>query len=298
MNIRLITLFTALFVVVQQGRPQIDSLYDVFPLAVGNQWTYRYLWSNGNVDYVDSDSGTATFTVVNSVQTVDSIMWGLSEGTDLVHKHCSNYPPYDCTRSEHNLDTFLLELFERRTGWHQLFFAGGNGVMPFNRTENDTNRLIYRYRNNPYWSYTCPPQPGPPSECSIQFHEGQGELGYSGRFGYYYNYSSWNHSLLSAVISSIRTTGVSQPEQFVLDQNYPNPFNPNTRIEFKVPRSGFVSLKVYDVLGREVVTLVNEELKPGSYERTFDGSGLANGVYFYRLRAGEFVDTKKLVLLR
>jgi hypothetical protein len=88
------------------------------------------------------------------------------------------------------------------------------------------------------------------------------------------------------------------PTSFLLFQNYPNPFNPNTRIGFDIRSSGFVSLKVFDELGREVRTLVDEHLKPGSYETMFDAHGLGSGVYFYRLEAGRFVDTKKLVLMK
>lgn len=90
----------------------------------------------------------------------------------------------------------------------------------------------------------------------------------------------------------------SSPERFALEQNYPNPFNPSTKIRFEVPGSGFMSLKVFDLLGQEVATLVNEELKPGSYEVTWDASGMASGVYFYRLTTGTFTETKKLVHLR
>ncbi len=98
-------------------------------------------------------------------------------------------------------------------------------------------------------------------------------------------------------------TGVSElegnlPERFVLEQNYPNPFNPSTSIRFSLPTSGLVTLKVYDVLGREVRTLVNENLHAGSYETTFDATGLASGVYFYRLQSGELSQTKRLLLLR
>jgi hypothetical protein len=88
------------------------------------------------------------------------------------------------------------------------------------------------------------------------------------------------------------------PNGFVLEQNYPNPFNPTTVIKFQVSSSKFVSLKVYDVLGREVKTLVNEKLEAGSYETTFDATGLASGIYFYRLQSGEFVSTKRLLLLK
>jgi photosystem II stability/assembly factor-like uncharacterized protein len=87
-------------------------------------------------------------------------------------------------------------------------------------------------------------------------------------------------------------------KDFRLEQNYPNPFNPSTKISFKLQVSGFTTLKVYDVLGREVRTLVNETLEARSYETTFSAEGLASGVYLYRLQAGDFVQTKKLMLLR
>lgn len=88
------------------------------------------------------------------------------------------------------------------------------------------------------------------------------------------------------------------PQSFVLEQNYPNPFNPNTEIRFNIQAAGFTSLKVYDCLGREVATLLNEKLAPGAYQRTFDGTGRASGVYFYRLSVNGFVATRKLMLLR
>jgi hypothetical protein len=89
-------------------------------------------------------------------------------------------------------------------------------------------------------------------------------------------------------------------------QNYPNPFNPNTTIEFWISDFGFVSLKVYDILGNEVATLVNEEKPAGRYEIEFnvtqstlaDRPEIASGVYFYRLQAGNYIETKKMVLIR
>jgi hypothetical protein len=88
------------------------------------------------------------------------------------------------------------------------------------------------------------------------------------------------------------------PLQFRLYQNYPNPFNPTTKIKYEISKTGLVTLKVYDVLGREVATLVNEEKPSGIYEVEFDGSNLSSGVYFYRMRAGDFIDTKKFVLIK
>ncbi|MEK9135754.1 MAG: S8/S53 family peptidase, partial [Bacteroidota bacterium] len=95
-------------------------------------------------------------------------------------------------------------------------------------------------------------------------------------------------------------TGVQEATatEFALHQNYPNPFNSSTMLSFNIPYSTFVVLKVQDVLGREVATVVNEELKPGSYQRTLNTSGWASGVYVYRLRAGSHTDTRKLVVLK
>jgi uncharacterized Ntn-hydrolase superfamily protein len=100
------------------------------------------------------------------------------------------------------------------------------------------------------------------------------------------------------VINDVSEYAVGVPATFELHQNYPNPFNPSTAIRYQIPSRSHVTLKVYDVLGREVATLANEELKPGSYEVTWDASGVASGVYLYRLEAGAFTETKKLVLLR
>ncbi len=88
------------------------------------------------------------------------------------------------------------------------------------------------------------------------------------------------------------------PDGFSLSQNYPNPFNPYTKINYSVPKTSFVILKVYDMLGKEVITLVNEEKTIGNYEINFDGSKLSSGVYFYTLSAGSFSLTKKMNIIK
>ena len=88
------------------------------------------------------------------------------------------------------------------------------------------------------------------------------------------------------------------PQQFLMFQNYPNPFNPATAIQYQLPRNCFVTLKVYTLLGKEIATLVNKELPAGSYTAEWNASALASGIYFYRLQAGNFVETKKLILLK
>jgi hypothetical protein len=99
------------------------------------------------------------------------------------------------------------------------------------------------------------------------------------------------------VVTSVEDLSSATPQEFHLDQNYPNPFNPSTNINYSIPQSGLVSLKVYDVLGKEVATLVNEEKTAGSYEVEFNALQLSSGIYFYKLQAGSFVETKKMILI-
>jgi len=92
--------------------------------------------------------------------------------------------------------------------------------------------------------------------------------------------------------------GSQVPVKFILNQNYPNPFNPSTIIKYAIPSRQYTILKVYDVLGNEVATLVNEVKPAGNYVVAFDGTGLPSGIYFYQLITDSYINTKKMVLLR
>jgi hypothetical protein len=89
-----------------------------------------------------------------------------------------------------------------------------------------------------------------------------------------------------------------KPEEFSLSQNYPNPFNPSTRLEFEIPSSAFVSLKVFDLAGKQVATIVNGQLPAGKHSRTFSAERLASGTYIYTLRAGSSVASKKMMVVK
>ncbi|MEJ2105140.1 MAG: T9SS type A sorting domain-containing protein, partial [Ignavibacteriaceae bacterium] len=91
---------------------------------------------------------------------------------------------------------------------------------------------------------------------------------------------------------------INPPNQFILIQNYPNPFNPTTTINYQLAQTGFVTLKIYDILGKEVSTLVNEQKNQGRYSVSFDASKLAGGVYIYQLRVNNYVSSKKMLLLK
>lgn len=107
----------------------------------------------------------------------------------------------------------------------------------------------------------------------------------------------WGIRLNGAVTAIEPVTNVI-PQKFELYQNYPNPFNPVTKIKFDLPQSSNVRIAVYDILGREVKTLINEYTKAGQYEVPFDGSNIASGTYFFRIEAGDFTDVKKMILVK
>jgi len=125
-----------------------------------------------------------------------------------------------------------------------------------------------------------------------------------------YNYVNWDDFVARLrfladyetgnilIVSDVEENHSNVPDNFILHQNFPNPFNPSTTISWQSPVSSWQTLKVYDVLGNEVATLVNEEKPAGSYEVNFDAAGLTSGIYFYQFKVGKFVQTKKMILLR
>jgi hypothetical protein len=110
--------------------------------------------------------------------------------------------------------------------------------------------------------------------------------------------AGWTNFDPQGSTTSVELSGNGVPDSFTLDQNYPNPFNPSTKIRFSLPNAGAVTLKVYNMLGQEVATLVNQVLAPGSYEATFEAGLLASGTYVYRLETGGVTSIRKMLLLR
>ena len=116
----------------------------------------------------------------------------------------------------------------------------------------------------------------------------------------YAHVENWTYTFLGNIDGVITSTKEesSLPTQFLLSQNYPNPFNPTTSIKYSIPKSGLVTLKVYDILGRQVAELVNKQQEAGSYNVSFDASKLTSGVYLYKIESGSFVSTKKMMLVK
>ncbi len=122
--------------------------------------------------------------------------------------------------------------------------------------------------------------------------------------GGWVNIAAWGKAPVYGIFKNVATTGIKNNNisvnSYELYQNFPNPFNPSTVIKFDIPKSNFTSLIIYDVNGRELTRLVNEKLNSGSYEFKFaaDNFGLSSGVYYYKLVAGEFIETKKMMLVK
>jgi len=115
------------------------------------------------------------------------------------------------------------------------------------------------------------------------------------------NYGIGTYALIDQLVFDQATevkSIIQVPNGYSLNQNYPNPFNPLTTIEYSIPKTSHVDLRVFDVLGNEVATLVNEYRPIGIYEVEFEATSLSSGVYFYKLQAGEYVGTKKMILMR
>ncbi|HRJ98556.1 MAG TPA: T9SS type A sorting domain-containing protein [Ignavibacteria bacterium] len=146
--------------------------------------------------------------------------------------------------------------------------------------------------------------------------EGKTSYSYAEKFGYMYFYrgygspllgGAYSKSMVGAVIDGVTygsilldVTKISGeiPIGYSLEQNYPNPFNPSTIIKFSLPKLSFISLKVYDRLGREISTLANERKSAGTYQYVFSAADIPSGVYFYTLQTNDFIQTKKMILLR
>ena len=116
---------------------------------------------------------------------------------------------------------------------------------------------------------------------------------------------NWNAPLVfvagyfnSISVTNVENVGENGMNDFRIEQNYPNPFNPETRIDFHVPYDSFITIKVYDILGNEVSTIISRETKSGEYSMDFNGETLASGVYFYQMKSDRYLETKKMILLK
>jgi hypothetical protein len=164
--------------------------------------------------------------------------------------------------------------------------GGGSGDRPFLYSTDPSNKFANVPSN---WAKTQ----GYPVQENLRYSNTA--LQHAGTDGKALGDLNWFPEQLATGVSE-KTS--SLPTNFELSQNYPNPFNPTTSIEYSIPRASFVTLKVYNLLGQEVASLVSQEQKASKYTVSFDASRLSSGVYFYQIQAGNFSLTKKMLLLK
>jgi hypothetical protein len=283
---------------------QQDTLSDIFPLKVGNSWMYSFETNAGYpaVHYTVRDIGIAEYSIENSIIFLDHTTWKF--------KADRNYTRYiitdNGTTSEIKTDELVFDIVEKHQNYHQLYTPVNDwlSVYPFfydapdsekfyryvltGSTDCDSIELVIFQSSLPYYAnhYVCK------------------DRGIVSTSGFLFNLASYSVRTNYQLIDSVTNINIieSAPNKFTLSQNYPNPFNPSTKISWQSPISGWQTLKVYDVLGNEVATLVNEYRSSGSYEIEFNPSSInhhpSSGVYFYRLQAGDYVETKKMILLK
>ncbi len=280
-----------------------DTLFEIFPLKSHLHYTYDYFSESETreisiVTKLTIDSGIVEYIINDSTILNDTtIQWNVSEYRTIFHNDSiSLYGGNDTSYWEY--DTTSFSLIEKTTGFHKLISKGFIWKFPL-IFPSDTQD-VFRFSNVPkinisqYWT-----------SCI----SGYDSLWFQKEIGFYEEISSKliggcqiTHTINSTYIKLHNTPIVSvidskiKPERFTLEQNYPNPFNPNTTINYILSEPAFISLKVYDLLGREIKILDNGYRAKGRHSILFTANNLVSGVYFYQIRVNGFIKTKKLIL--
>ena len=272
---------------------------DFFPLAIGNRWTYDYfnqkIWS---WNLTNTFSGTAIDSIIaKSVSTDGSTVWSVLETRNLIKDNASLI-----------VDTAIFSLVEYPDGGHRLLavglptddvVGGWRSVFQFTQAYSDSTAFFRSYPNAVENTVVVSRGNGYNTQYTATFKRSLGLVSFLYTFGLAGMGVYVQHSLKDFSLTAVNNSKAPlEPRSFLLRQNYPNPFNPSTIISFSLPKRSFVSLKIFDMIGKEVAAIVSEEMSAGDYSRQWNAEGVASGVYFYRLQSGSFVETKKLVLIR
>ncbi|MDP4117476.1 MAG: T9SS type A sorting domain-containing protein [Bacteroidota bacterium] len=286
------------------------SQNDFFPLAPGNYFTYQYQQHSYITDNVvvmqsSSDTGIVKFEVIDSTSTDSTIEWNIRETFTLTHRqydflahidtvYICVYDSVKYLREYKQLNhrmhfNSLTPIWNFPTRWDMINVRGGD-VSRY--PSGDSLYVIFQqYSNNPYIGMD-----------SLVFRVKKGLQSVKSSCGKISNSplgDNWNAVLIDSHITGIGTKNNEYVvKDYALMQNYPNPFNPNTTISYQLPKSGQVTIKVYDVLGNEVRTLVNEYKSAGQYSVNFDAGKLSSGMYIYRITAGGYTSAKKMTLIK
>ncbi len=307
MRIKIFILLLWLHLIFNFSFSQDTNIIKYLPLKIGNAWIYDWL-GNGN-------SGNVKLKITSSVQFNNHTYYYFEQtGNPCVCAQYSHSPFLIQLDNPIRIDSVTGNIFWKfeSCAWHfEEKLYDSLKMIPSNFVNNacffvsvqDTNNVTV-FGNN-----TKSKNAGEPVPTYYKFRR------YAQNFGLISSVQGCSfstlctYSLKGCVVNGVAygdtafLVGINQisteiPNKFSLFQNYPNPFNPMTNVKFQIPNSGFVKLIVYDLLGKEIQTLVNKQLSPGTYEVDFEGSNLPSGVYYYKFESGAFTETKKMVLVK
>ena len=276
---------------VETGYSQPDSVLSYMPLNIGNQWQYRvhYVVNNSNIDTIYY----SLYTVESDTIMPNGYQYQVIETdseTRYVHIDSATTCVYEYEyNSNHGFMTDSLQCSEGD-------YFGMNNYCELIDTTSILNyktwvMLIDRTAPDISERHTLA------LDIGISYKEIITTFGFGTQKTSTLVYANIKGTEFGEIVTSVDHGNIS-PSAFSLSQNYPNPFNPATTINYQIPELSFVQFKVFDVLGNEIAILVNEEKLAGEYEVEFNGKELTSGIYFYQLEAGNFIQTKKMILLK
>jgi hypothetical protein len=294
----------------QSFSQSLPDLYDYFPLSVGREWTYVVRcdsangWPGGT--FTITDTGMVSFRVMGMTEG-NPMTWIIEEEDSVLHRQYYSYPEGisgDTSYMIFTTDTFSF--YEKPDSLHLIY---GNASFPpwrlpiyvgslyldwessgFYRYGNDsTVRNVYDIASG-FWN----------GSVNLQFDRDIGLVLSQGNLSHVSNNQTWYRwtAKLTEHATAVPENTVVLPGQYSILQNYPNPFNPATTIEYQLKTQSRVNISIYDVLGREITTLIDEQQPAGEHRVTWNAADIPSGVYFCRIHVGNFNQQKKMVLVK
>lgn len=288
-----------------------DSLSDIFPLEVGKKWIYSFKIEQVTNNVSRKDTGYVEYRVINRNPGNESTIWQI--------KKIRSFYTYGYFMGQYTktlvIDSGYFNIVELHSERHKLYtpvFDPLSGF-PFFNTSIESE-IFYRYLQTDYNGYAYLDLTDDTLSFSafranytVAKDTGIIKLNTFKFIGFPNIFDRTEYILQRQMDTLILSTDVynTLAKKYLLLQNFPNPFNPVTKISYQIPSMGLVQLSIYDILGKEITSLVNEEKPAGNYDVEFNANDLSSGVYFYRLQVypanggrGNFVETKKMILLR
>lgn len=271
------------------------EMLEFYPYNIGNTWSYRWVFHNIDYDYYEAGRDKIVIskdTVVNNIKywIVKYYTNNYRSGKDYLERIDSISG--DVFRIENLSEGSINRVDNVYTGVGDTISISNNRYLLY-----CDKMVILSIRDTMINNFhtTMREILGLPGSKKLFLARNIGILG-SGK-SYWIDSAKVNDTIFSNM-TDVKVNNEPIKSEFVLHQNYPNPFNPKTSINYSIPKSCFVSIKIYDVTGREIASLVNEEKLSGNYKVSFNAANLSSGIYFYQMKVPKFTQTKKMLFVK